>query len=267
VLSSVIPCCVSYDPTFAYELAVIVRDGMRRMFTEQQDIFYYITLLNENYAHPALPEGAEEGILKGFYRLKGVGEAGVEADVEAGGVVGADTGGEAGEEAENTLRVQLAGSGAILNEVLAAAALLATDFGVASEVWSATSLTEVRRDGMAVERWNTLHPQSEPRVPYVQQCLAGHQGPLVVATDYMKIVADQIRPFVTDRRVVALGTDGFGRSDTRESLRRFFEVDRHFIAVAALKALADDGVLPYARVAEAIARYGIDPEGIDPAAV
>ncbi len=243
VLSSVIPCCVSYDPTFAYELAVIVQDGMRRMFTEQQDIFYYITLLNENYPHPALPAGAEQGILKGFYRLKPIGET-----------------------SERMPSVQLAGSGAILNEVIAAAELLADDFGIASEIWSATSLTELRRDGLAAERWNTLHPGSEPRVPYVQQCLAGHQGPLVVATDYMKIVADQIRPFVTDRRLVALGTDGFGRSDTRESLRRFFEVDRHFIAVAALKALADDGALPVARVAEAIARYGIDADGADPAA-
>lgn len=243
VLSSVIPSCVSYDPTFAYELAVIVQDGMRRMFTEQEDIYYYITLLNENYAHPALPEGAEPGILRGFYRLKTVGD-------RNGGA-----------------HVQLAGSGAILNEVIAAAALLSSDFGVGSDIWSATSLTELRRDGLAVERWNTLHPQSPPRIPYVQQCLAGCRGPLVVATDYMKIVADQIRPFVTDRRLVALGTDGFGRSDTRESLRRFFEVDRHFIVVAALKALADDGVLPQATVEEAIARYGIDTEGVDPASV
>ncbi len=232
VLASVVPSCVAYDPTFAYELAVIVQDGMRRMFAEGEDVFYYITLLNENYAHPALPEGSEEGIVRGMYLLKA---------------------GEASERA----RVQLAGSGAILNEVLAAADLLANDFGIDSDVWSATSLTELRRDGMAAERWNILHADDAPRVPYVQQCLAGRVGPLVVATDYMKIVADQIRPFVTDRRMVALGTDGFGRSDTRESLRRLFEVDRRFIVVAALKALADEGNVPARLVGEAMARYGI----------
>jgi pyruvate dehydrogenase E1 component len=240
VMSSVIPCCVSYDPTFAYELAVIIQDGMRRMYAQQEDVFYYITLLNENYAHPALPDGAEEGIVKGLYALKH------------------------GAPSEQP-RVQLAGSGAILNEVIAASALLERDFSISSDVWSATSLTELRRDGLDVEHWNTLHPQGEPRRAYVDQCLEGHTGPLVVATDYMKIVADQIRPFVTGRRFVALGTDGFGRSDTRESLRRFFEVDRHFIVVAALKALADDGTIPRSLVSDALARYGISSDKENPA--
>ncbi len=242
VLSSVIPSCISYDPTFAYELAVIVQDGMRRMFVEQEDIYYYITLLNENYPHPAMPDGAGAGILKGLYLLR-----------------------EGGKTAKKTPRVQLMGSGAILNEVLAAAELLEKDYAVVCDVWSATSLNEVRRDGLAVERWNMLHPEDEPRIPYVQACLAGRPGPVVVATDYMKIVSDQIRPFIDDRRFVALGTDGFGRSDTRASLRSFFEVDRQFIALAALKALADDGQVPRARVAQAIQAFGIDPEKPNPA--
>lgn len=242
VLSSVIPSCISYDPTYAYELTVIIQDGLRRMYAEQEDIYYYITVLNENYAQPPMPAGVEQGILKGLYPLR------------------EDAAGEAP-------RVQLMGSGAILREVIAAADLLREDFGVASDVWSATSLTEVRRDGLAAERWNMLHPDDAPRVPYVQQCLQGRVGPVVVATDYMKIVADQIRPFVSDRRLTALGTDGFGRSDTRESLRTFFEVDRHFIVLAALKSLADDGLVPRQRLREAIERYGIDPEKDDPARV
>ncbi|HEM8516090.1 TPA: pyruvate dehydrogenase (acetyl-transferring), homodimeric type, partial [Burkholderia cepacia] len=244
VLSSVIPNCVSYDPTYAYELAVIVRDGLRRMFAEQEDVYYYITLLNENYPHPALPDGAEAGILKGLYLLR-----------------------EGASRAADAPHVQLMGSGAILREVIAASDLLAQDFGVSSDVWSATSLNELRRDGLAAERWNLLHPDEAPRVPYVQQCLDGRTGPVVVATDYMKIVGDQIRAFVDGRRFVSLGTDGFGRSDTRDALRTFFEVDRHFIVVAALKALADDGAIPRARVGEAIRRYGIDVDKIDPASV
>ena len=242
VLSSVIPSCISYDPTFAYELAVVIQDGMRRMYGECEDIFYYITLLNENYAQPAMPEGAEEGIIKGIYLFK-AGTPGTQP------------------------RVQLAGSGAILNEVIAAAELLKSDFDIDSDIWSATSLTELRREGLDTEHWNTLNPDSEPRIPYVQQCLSGHEGPLVIATDYMKIVADQIRPFVSERRFVALGTDGFGRSDTREALRRFFEVDRHFIVVAALKALADNGSVPRSKVSEALARYGIKSDKVSPTAV
>ena len=244
VLSSVIPSCISYDPTYNFELAVIIQDGLRRMYVDQEDIYYYITVLNENYPHPAMPEGAEEGILKGMYLLH-----------------------PATTDSDTALRVQLMGSGAILREVEAAAALLQQDFGIASDVWSATSLTELRRDGLAAERWNLLHPAAEPRVPYVQQRLAAHAGPLVVATDYMKIVADQIRPFVDGRRFTALGTDGFGRSDTRESLRTFFEVDRHFVVLAALKALADDGRIARSQLQVAIEKYGIHVDKVDPAAV
>lgn len=243
VLSSTVPCCVSYDPTFAYELAVIIQDGMRRMYVENEDIYYYITLLNENYAHPPMPEGVEQDILKGMYRLS------------------------ASAQPIEGKHVQLMGCGSILQEVIAAAQLLEQDFGVSSEVWSVTSLTELRRDGQDAERWNLLHPQQPPRIAHVESCLQDKQGPVVVATDYMKIFADQIRPFVPKRRFVALGTDGFGQSDTRESLRRFFEVDRHFIALAALKALADDGGVPREKVAEAIALYGIDPEKQNPAKV
>lgn len=189
-----------------------------------------------------MPEGVEDGILKGMYRLK------------------------AAEDTKQP-RVQLMGSGSILREVIADADLLRDDFAVASDVWSVTSLTELRREGHAVERWNLLHPESEPRTSYVEQCLEGQPGPVVVATDYMKIFADQIRPFVPGRRFVALGTDGFGQSDTRETLRQFFEVDRYFIALAALKALADDGLISRARVAEAISRYGINVDKANPVAV
>ena len=186
-----------------------------------------------------MPEGVEDGILKGLYPLSTHPQA----------------------------QVQLMGSGSILREVIGAAQLLDKDFGVASNVWSATSLTELRRDGHAVERWNLLHPQDEPRASYVETSLAGHSGPVVVATDYMKLFADQIRPFVHGRRFVALGTDGFGQSDTRETLREFFEVDRHFIVLAALKALADDGVIGRDKVSEAISRYGINVDKTNPVAV
>jgi len=234
ILSSMIPNCRSWDPTFAYEVAVIVQDGLRRMIEEQEDVFYYITVMNENYAHPALPEGAREAILKGMYRLPGGG----------GPAKGP--------------RVQLLGSGTILREVIAAAELLAADWGVGADLWSCPSFTELRRDGMAVARWNLLHPTEKPRQSHVEQCLAGTKGPVVASSDYVRAFADQIREFVP-RRYKALGTDGFGRSDSREKLRRFFEVDRHYVAVAALKALAEDGEIPAAKVAEAIARYGIDP--------
>jgi len=244
ILASVIPCCVSYDPTFAYELAVIIHEGMQRMYVQQEDVYYYITLLNENYPQPAMPEGAREGILKGLYRFSSSTAQGAKAP-----------------------RVQLMGSGSILREVIAAGQLLEKDFGVQSDIWSATSLTELRRQGLAAERWNLLHPQQPRRAAYIEQCLEGHQGPLVVATDYMKLFADQIRPFVEGRRFVALGTDGFGQSDTRENLRQLFEVDRHFIALAALKALADDGEIPYSQVGEALSRYRIDAEKVDPSSV
>jgi len=234
LLSSSVPNCISYDPTFAYELAVIIQDGMRRMYQEQQDVFYYITVMNENYAHPALPAGAEAGILKGMYLFS---EGSAERDA---------------------VRVQLMGSGTILREVIAAASLLKNDFGVLADIWSCPSFTELRREGMQVERWNLLHPEAAQRKSYVELCLEGRKGPAVAATDYMEAFADQIRPFVK-RTYRVLGTDGFGRSDFRSQLRKFFEVDRYCVAVAALKALADEGALPAATVTQAIAKYGIDP--------
>ena len=233
LLASVVPNCRAYDPTYAYELAVIVREGLRRMCEEQEDVFYYLTVMNENYAQPALPEGSEEGILRGMYLLReGSGEG---------------------------PRVQLFGSGTILREVIAGAELLERDCGIASDVWSVTSFTELRRDGLEVERWNRLHPLEEQRVPYVAGALAGRDGPFVAATDYMRAFADQIRPFVPGRYAV-LGTDGFGRSDYRAKLRQFFEVDRHHVAVTALKALADDGVVEPSVVQDAIEGYGIDAD-------
>ena len=243
VLSSTIPNCVSYDPTFSYEVAVIIQDGLRRMFAEQENIYYYITLMNENYAHPAMPEGAEDGIRKGLYLFR---------DGAGGGT--------------NKSQVQLLGSGTILREVIAAADLLQADFGISADVWSATSFTELRREAMDVERWNMLHPESPPRVSYVAQQLGTRKGPFVAATDYMRTFADQIRPFINGR-YVTLGTDGFGRSDTRAKLRRFFEVNSHYVAVAALKALADEGAVPASRVTEAIRKYGIDPEKPNPVKV
>jgi pyruvate dehydrogenase E1 component len=238
VLASTIPNCVSYDPTFAYELAVILHSGMKRMFERQDNVFYYLTLMNENYTHPALPEQHVDGIIRGLYPLDEVDGA----------------------------QVQLLGSGTILREAIAAQALLRDDFGIAANVWSATSLNELRRDGLDCERWNTLHPDSERRISYVEQCLAAHSGPVIAMSDHIKAHADGIRQFVP-RRYVVLGTDGFGRSDTREQLRAFFEVDRHFIAIAALKALADEGTLPHATVNDAIRRYGVNPEKPNPLTV
>ena len=234
VLASTIPNCISYDPTFSYEVAVIVQDGLRRMVENQEDVYYYITLMNENYPHPALPEGAREGILRGMYKLMDGGKA-------------------------EGPRVQLMGSGTILREVMAAADLLKKDWGVTADVWSCPSFNELRREGIAAERWNLLHPAEKARLPYVTQCLAGTKGPVVASSDYMRTFADQIREFVP-RRYKVLGADGFGRSDSRDNLRRFFEVNRHYVAVAALKALCDDGEVPAAKVAEAIAKYGIDTE-------
>jgi len=243
VMSSVIPNCVSYDPTYGYELAVIIQDGLRRMLAEQEDVFYYITVMNENYEHPALPAGVEQGILKGMYLLRQ-------------------------SKSKAKARVQLLGSGTILREVLAAAELLEQDWGVAADVWSATSFTELRRDGLAAERWNLLHPEDKPRLPYVTQCLEKRAGPVVAASDYIKTFADQIRPFVpNDRSYRVLGTDGFGRSDSRAKLRYFFEVNRHFVAVAALKALAEKGDGKAKAVSEAIKKYKLDPNKPDPTTV
>ncbi len=246
ILSSVVPNCLSYDPTFSYEVAVIVQDGLRRMVENQEDVFYYITLMNENYPHPGMPEGAREGILKGMYKLidPGLGTAGA---------------GSGPADKKSSPRVQLLGSGTILREVMAAAELLKKDWGVAADVWSCPSFNELRRDGIACARWNLLHPTDKPRASHVEQCLSGTKGPVIASTDYMRTFADQIREFVP-RRYKVLGTDGFGRSDSRENLRRFFEVNRFYVAVAALKALAEDGEVPAAKVAEAIKKYGIDAE-------
>lgn len=240
ILASTIPNCIAYDPTYAYEMAVIVQDGLRRMYQEQEDVFYYITAMNENYVQPAMPEDSAAGILKGMYRI------------------------QRGEERSH--RVQLLGSGTILREVLAAAELLAQDFDVGSAVWSVTSFNELRRDGIDVERWNLLHPEQEQRTTYVEAQLAGTRGPIIAATDYMRLYADQIRPFVP-RRYSVLGTDGFGRSDMRVQLRKFFEVNRYYIVLAALKALADEGEIPTTLVSEAIAKYRIDPDKPNPVTV
>ena len=243
VLFSVVPNCRAYDPAFGYEVAVIIQDGLRRMVAEQEDVFYYLTLMNENYHHPAMPEGAAEGILRGMYRLR-------EGKMS---------------KRKKAPRVQLLGSGTILNEVLAAAELLESDFGVAADVWSVTSFTELRRDGIEVERWNMLHPVEDARRSYVSEQLEG-RGPVVASTDYIRAFADQIRQWVPGRYRV-LGTDGFGRSDSRAALRRFFEVNRHYVAVAALKELADEGQVEPGRVQEAIERYEIDADAPMPTTV
>ena len=242
ILASTIPNCVAYDPTFAHEVVVIVRDGIRRMYQEQQDVYYYITLMNENYPQPGMPAGAEEGIVKGLYLLKAGAPAG---------------------KAGKGPRVQLMGSGTILREVMAAADLLRDDFKVSADIWSATSFNELRRDGMSAERWSLLHPSQPRRRSYLETALDGHPGPVVAATDYMRAFADQVRSQIP-RRYVVLGTDGFGRSDYRVKLRTFFEVNRHYVAVAALKALADDGEIKAEIVDQAIARYGLDTERADP---
>ena len=240
LVATTVPNCVSYDPTYAYELAVIVQDGLRRMYGEQENVFYYVTCMNENYAHPAMPEGVAEGILKGMYLLR--------------------TGGR------GKLRVNLLGSGTILREVLAAAELLEQEFGVPADVFSVTSFSELRREAIDAERWNLLHPAEPPRAPYVRQCLEGRNGPFVAATDYMRSVPDQVRQWVPGRYHV-LGTDGYGRSDSRAALRGFFEVDRRWIALAALKTLADEGMLDVATVTGAIERFGIDPDKPNPVTV
>jgi len=241
ILSATIPNCVSYDPTYAHELAVIIQDGLRRMVGEQQNVFYYLTVMNENYAHPGLRKGDEEGIIRGAYLLRP-------------GRAKADH------------RVQLMGSGTILREVLAAAEMLENDWGIAGDVFSVTSFTELRRDGLDADRWNLLHPtDKKPRKAYITQLLEKTTGPIVASTDYMKLFADQVRPFIPrgrDYRV--LGTDGFGRSDFRARLREHFEVDRRFVVLAALRALADEGSIPMKKVAEALTKYGIDPDKVNP---
>ncbi len=237
LLASTVPNCVSYDPAYAYELAVIVHDGLKRMFEQQERVFYYITCMNENYMQPALPKGAEEGILRGAHQIKQGGKGRV--------------------------RIQLLGSGTILREVLEAAALLQQDFDIPADVWSVTSFNILRREAMDVERWNRLHPMEKPRRSYVQECFGDVQGPMVAATDYMAAIPDQIRQWVSGP-YLTLGTDGYGRSDGREALRRHFEVDRYQIVVAALRALADEGSIDRETVGQAITRFGIDPEKPNP---
>ena len=243
LMAATIPNCVSYDPTFAYEVTVIIQDGMRRMYQEQEDVFYYLTVMNENYAHPAMPEGAETGIIRGLY-LFNEGQA----------------------QSATTPTVQLLGSGTILREVIAAAELLVKDFGVVSDIWSVTSFNELRRDGLNCERWNMLHPEAAPRVSYAEQCLGKRKGPVIAATDYIKSYADQIRAFLPGNYKV-LGTDGYGRSDTRKKLRHFFEVDRYHIVVAALKALADEGTIVMSDVSKAIKLYNINPDKPNPTTI
>lgn len=240
IQSSLIPNCVSYDPTFAHEVAVIIRDGLRRMVENQEDIYYYITLMNENYSQPGLKTGDEEGILRGMYKFKSV---------------------EKGD-----LHVQLMGSGTILREVIAAQELLEKDWGIGSDVWSVTSFTELRRDGLDCERHSLLNPEDKNApVPYVTQQLQDTKGPVVASTDYVKAFADQIRQFVpNDRTYRVLGTDGYGRSDYRYKLREHFEVDRHFVVLSALRALADEGKLPISKVTEAIKKYGINTDKANP---
>ena len=236
-----IPNCRAYDPTFAYELVVILRDGMKKMYEDQHNVFYYITVMNENYIQPAMPEGVEDGIINGMYLYR--------------------------QGSRKKKRVQLMGSGTILREVIAAAALLEDEWNIAADVWSATSFTELRRDAMDVERWNMLHPMDKPRTAYVSDQIAKTKGPVVAATDYMRSFPEQIRPYVGDRHFVTLGTDGFGRSDLRSQLRKFFEVNRHYVVVAALKALADVGEVDASLVAQAIKTYKIDPDKPNPATV
>ena len=240
LMSATIPNCVSYDPTFGYELAVIIQEGMRRMVQNQEDVYYYITLMNENYSHPEMPKGSEAGILKGMYSFS-------KSKVKGP-------------------KVQLMGSGVILREVIAAAELLEKDWGVSPDVWSVTSFTELRREGLDAERWNMLNPEKKQKQSYVAECLSGAEGPVISSTDYMKSFADQIRNFIP-QRFVSLGTDGYGRSDSREALRSFFEVDRYYVVLAALKALADDGKLPASKAAEAIKKYKIDISRPNPTTV
>lgn len=240
ILANTIPNCISYDPTYAYEMAVIIHEGMRRMYEKQEGVFYYITAMNENYTHPGMPEGVEEGIIKGLYQLKSGGK--------------------------HKLKAQLLGSGTILREVEAAAELLENDWNVSADVWSATSINELVREGNDVERYNRLHPTAEKKQSYISQCLDDKAGVVVASTDYIRAYAEQLRPWIKQRYVV-LGTDGYGRSDTRERLRSFFEVDRYHVVVATLYALADEGAIKHDVVAKAIEQYGINPDAPNPVKV
>ncbi len=240
VLASVIPNLRAYDPAYAYELAVIVKDGLRRMAGSQEDCFYYVTVYNENYAQPAMPEGVEDGIVRGMYRVRRA-------------------------EGEPAHRVQLLGSGPLLREALRAADLLAATHGVGADVWSVTSYQQLRADAVAAERWNRLHPAGPERLPYVTEMLAPTVGPIVATSDWMKLVPDMVARFLpAGREYIALGTDGYGLSDTRKALRRHFETDAEHVAVAALAALARQGALPIETVSAAISDLGLDPDAADP---
>jgi len=254
LLAGAIPNCRAYDPTFAYEVAVILQDGARRMLQLQEDVYYYVTVMNENYAHPEMPAGVEADIVKGMYLFRDSGTASGESGK--------------GKAKSKVPVVQLLGSGTILREVIAAAELLEKEFGVAADIWSCPSFSELRRDGFDVERWNRLHPLEKPRKAHVTACLDGRAGPVVAATDYVREYADQIRAFLPDgKRYVVLGTDGFGRSDTRANLRAFFEVDRYWIAHAAIAALAAEGKMNPEDVARAIRQWKLDPEKPNPLTV
>jgi pyruvate dehydrogenase E1 component len=243
--SGAVPNCISYDPTFAFELAVVIQDGMRRMLEVQEDVYYYITLMNENYAHPGMPKGAEKDIIKGMYKLKSVGDDNAK------------------------LRIQLLGSGTIFREVIEAAEILHKDWGVASDLWGCPSFTELGRDWNTVHRSNLLNPTAAPLLSHVEKCLKDTSGPIVAATDYVRLFAEQIRPAIQHigRRYEVLGTDGFGRSDTREKLRDFFEVDRRWIVVTALRSLVDAGQMDRQKLAQAIQKYGIDTTKPNPMTV
>jgi pyruvate dehydrogenase E1 component len=239
ILASTIPNCISYDPTFAHEVGVILHHGLKRMVEKQENVYFYITLLNENYPMPGLRAGTEAEIIKGMYLLT--------------------------EGAKKLPRVNLLGSGTILRESIAAAALLDKEWGISANIWSCPSFNELTRDGQDAERWNLLHPLEKARVPFVTQQLEKFAGPVIASTDYMKNYAEQIRAFIPKgRSYKVLGTDGFGRSDFRGKLREHFEINRHYIVVAALKTLADEGTVPMAKVAEAIAKYGINVDKVNP---
>jgi len=245
LLATTIPNCVTYDPTWGYEITVIIQDGLRRMLEEQEDVFYYLTVMNEKYLHPPIPKGkaVQRGIIKGLYCLQ-------EAKLSKG--------------KKPRYRVQLLGSGAIMLEVLAAAELLKQDFNVDADIWSVTSFNELRRDALDIQHWNLHHPSEPAKTAYVSDCLLPTTGPIIAVTDYMKLYADQIRQFLPQKTYIVLGTDGFGRSDTRSQLRHFFEVDSGYIAYAAIKGLVDTGDMPVATVNEAMQKYGINPEKVNP---
>lgn len=242
VLASTIPNCISYDPAYACELAVIIQDGMKRMYQDNEDVYYYLSVMNENYVQPPLVKGSEEGILKGMYLFDSVKAKG----------------------RGKKKRVQLLGCGAILNEVRAAADLLSSDFGIESDIWSVTSFNELARDGVRTTRWNMLNPDKKPKTAYVTECLAEQDGPVIASSDYIRLYGEQIRAYISEKSYTVLGTDGFGRSDTREKLRQFFEIDRHYVAVAALSALADEGCIESKVVLEAMRQYGIDRNCLSP---